>query len=106
MKEGALDELVKAIRKVNAGGKYISASLAEKLVSRLEAFDKPPHENLSNREFQILCMIAQGKSLKNIADKLCIGEKTVSTYRSRIMEKMKIGTNSGLTRYALENKLI
>jgi DNA-binding NarL/FixJ family response regulator len=106
MKEGAPDELVKAIRKVNAGGKYISASLAEKLVSRLEAFDKPPHENLSNREFQILCMIAQGKSLKNIADELCIGEKTVSTYRSRIMEKMKIGTNSGLTRYALENKLI
>jgi len=106
MKEGAPDELVKAIRKVNAGGKYISASLAEKLVSRLEAFDKPPHENLSNREFQILCMIAQGKSLKNIADELCIGEKTVSTYRSRIMEKMKICTNSGLTRYALENKLI
>jgi DNA-binding NarL/FixJ family response regulator len=106
MKEGAPDELVKAIRKVNAGGKYVSASLAEKLVSHLEAFDKPPHENLSNREFQILCMIAQGKSLKSIADELCIGEKTVSTYRSRIMEKMKIGTNSGLTRYALENKLI
>jgi DNA-binding NarL/FixJ family response regulator len=106
MKEGAPDELVKAIRKVNAGGKYVSASLAEKLVSHLEAFDKPPHENLSNREFQILCMIAQGKSLKNIADELCIGEKTVSTYRSRILEKMKICTNSGLTRYALENKLI
>ena len=106
MKEGAPDELVKAIRKVNVGGKYISASLAEKLVSHLDAFNKPPHENLSNREFQILCMIAQGKSLKNIADELCIGEKTVSTYRSRIMEKMKIGTNSGLTRYALENKLI
>jgi DNA-binding NarL/FixJ family response regulator len=106
MKEGAPEELVKAIRKVNAGGKYVSASLAEKLVSHLDAFDKPPHENLSDREFQILCMIAQGKSLKNIADELCIGEKTVSTYRSRIMEKMKIGTNSGLTRYALENKLI
>ena len=106
MKEGAPEELVTAIRKVNAGGKYVSASLAEKLVSHLDAFDKPPHENLSNREFQILCMIAQGKSLKNIADELCIGEKTVSTYRSRIMGKMKIGTNSGLTRYALENKLI
>jgi DNA-binding NarL/FixJ family response regulator len=106
MKEGASDELVKAIRKVNAGGKYVSASLAEKLVSHLDALDKPPHENLSNREFQILCMIAQGKSLKSIADELCVGEKTVSTYRSRIMEKMKICTNSGLTRYALENKLI
>jgi DNA-binding NarL/FixJ family response regulator len=106
MKEGAPDELVKAIRKVNAGGKYVSASLAEKLVSHLDAFDKPPHENLSNREFQILCMIAQGKSLKSIADELCVGEKTVSTYRSRIMEKMKMSTNSDLTRYALENHLV
>jgi two-component system invasion response regulator UvrY len=106
MKEGAPEELVKAIRKVTAGGKYISASLAEKLVSHLDASDKPPHENLSDREFQILCMIAQGKSLKSIAGELCVGEKTVSTYRSRIMEKMKIGTNSGLTRYALENHLV
>jgi two-component system invasion response regulator UvrY len=106
MKEGATDELVKAIRKVNAGGKYVSASLAEKLVSHLDAFDKPPHENLSNREFQILCMIAQGKSLKSIAVELCVGEKTVSTYRSRIMEKMKMSTNSDLTRYALENHLV
>jgi two-component system, NarL family, invasion response regulator UvrY len=106
MKEGAPEELVKAIRKVTAGGKYISASLAEKLVSYLDACDKPPHENLSDREFQILCMIAQGKSLKNIADELCIGEKTVSTYRSRIMEKMKMCTNADLTRYALENHFV
>jgi len=106
MKEGAAEELVKAIRKVNAGGKYISASLAEKLVSHLDAFDKPPHENLSNREFQILCLIAEGKTPKGIADELCISEKTVSTYRSRILEKMEISTNSGLTRYALENKLV
>jgi two-component system invasion response regulator UvrY len=106
MKEGAPEELVKAIRKVNAGGKYVSASLAEKLVSHLSAVDKPPHENLSNREFQILCMIAQGKSLKSIADELCVSEKTVSTYRSRIMEKMRMSTNSDLTRYALENHLV
>jgi DNA-binding NarL/FixJ family response regulator len=106
MKEGASDELVKAIRKVNAGGKYVSASLAEKLVSHLGALDKPPHENLSNREFQILCMIAQGKSLKSIAGELCVGEKTVSTYRSRILGKMKMSTNSDLTRYALENHLV
>jgi len=106
MKDGAPEELVKAIRKVNAGGKYVSASLAEKLVSHLGAFDKPPHENLSDREFQILCMIVQGKSLKSIAGELCVGEKTVSTYRSRIMEKMKLSTNSDLTRYALENHLV
>jgi two-component system invasion response regulator UvrY len=106
MKEGAPDELVKAIRKVNAGGKYVSASLAEQLVSRPGAFDRPPHENLSNREFQILCMIARGKSLKSIADELCVGEKTVSTYRSRIMEKMKMSTNYDLICYASEHHLV
>ena len=106
MKEGAPEELVLAIRKVNAGGKYVSASLAEKLVYQLGALDKPPHENLSDREFQILCMIAEGKTPKDIADKLCISEKTVSTYRTRILEKMKMSTNAGLTRYALENHLV
>ena len=106
MKEGAPEELVKAIRKVSAGGKYVSASLAEKLVSNLGAFDKPPHENLSNREFQILCMIAGGKSLKGIAEELHLSEKTVSTYRSRILEKMKMNTNADVTRYALEHHLV
>jgi DNA-binding NarL/FixJ family response regulator len=106
MKEGAPEELVKAIRKVNAGGKYVSASLAEKLVSHLDASDKPPHENLSDREYQILCLIAGGKSLKGIADELCISEKTVSTYRSRILEKMKMSTNADLTRYALDHHLV
>jgi two-component system invasion response regulator UvrY len=106
MKEGAPEELVKAIRKVHAGGKYVSASLAEKLASHLDTSDKPPHENLSDREFQILCMIAKGESLKGISDELCISEKTVSTYRSRILEKMKMSTNSDLTRYALENHLV
>jgi two-component system invasion response regulator UvrY len=106
MKEGATDELVKAIRKVNAGGKYVSSSLAERLASHLDTSNKLPHENLSDREFQILCMIAKGKSLKGIADELCISEKTVSTYRRRIMVKMKMLTNSDLTRYSLENHLV
>jgi len=106
MKEGAPEELVSAIRKVNAGGKYVSASLAEKLVSHLGALDKPLHENLSDREFQILCLIAWGKSLKDIAHELCISEKTVSTYRARILEKMKMSTNSDLTRYALDHHLV
>ncbi len=106
MKEGAPEELVKAIRKVHAGGKYVSASLAEKLASHLDTSDKSPHENLSDREFQILCMIAKGESLKGIADELCISEKTVSTYRSRIMEKMKMSTNSDLTRYAIDHHLV
>ena len=106
MKEAAPEELIKAIRKVNAGGKYVSASLAEKLVFHLDASDKPDHENLSDREFQILCLIAGGKSLKGIADELCISEKTVSTYRSRIMEKMKMSTNADLIHFALENHLV
>ena len=106
MKEGAPEELVKAIRKVNAGGKYVSASLAEKLLSHQDASDKPPHEKLSDREFQILCLITGGKSLKGIADELCISEKTVSTYRARILEKMKMSTNADLTRYALDHHLV
>ena len=105
MKESAPDELVKAIRKVNSGGKYVSASLAEKLISQDVASEKPSHESLSNREFQILCMIAQGKSLKSIAGELCVSEKTVSSYRSRVMEKMKMSTNSDLTLYASEHHL-
>ena len=106
MKEGAPEELVKAIRKVNAGGKYVSESLAEKMVSHLAALDKPPHENLSDREFQIMCLIATGKSLKEIGMTLCISEKTVSTYRARLLEKMHMKTNSDLVGYALKNKLI
>ncbi len=106
MKETALTELVKAIRKVNSGGKYVSAPLADKLISQIDTSEKPSHESLSNREFQILCMIAQGKPLKNIADELCVSAKTVSTYRSRIMEKMKMSTNSDLIRYASEHHLV
>ena len=106
MKEAAPEELIKAIRKVNAGGKYVSASLAEELVFHLDASDKPAHKNLSDREFQILCLIAGGTSLKGIAYELCISEKTVSTYRTRIFEKMKISTNADLIRYALDHHLV
>lgn len=106
MKESDTEEVVKAIRRVIAGGKYVSASLAEKIVSHPDASGKPPHENLSDREFQILCMMAEGKSLKSIASKLRISEKTVSTYRSRVLEKMKMNTNADLTRYALEHHLV
>jgi DNA-binding NarL/FixJ family response regulator len=106
MKESALTELVKAIRKVSSGGRYVSAVLAEKMVFHPDAYEKQSHESLSNREFQIFCMIAQGKALKSIAYELCVSEKTVSTYRSRILEKMTMYNNSDLIRYALEHKLI
>lgn len=105
-KDSAPEELVKALRRVVSGRKYISASLAERLADDLETSDKPPHENLSDREYQILCMIAKGEALKGIADELCISEKTVSTYRVRVLEKMKMSTNTGLTRYAIDHHLI
>jgi DNA-binding NarL/FixJ family response regulator len=106
MKNSIPEELITAIRKVASGGKYISSSLAEKLASEPASPDTRLHEKLSNREFQIMCLIATGKSLKEIGAALCISDKTVSSYRSRIMEKMKMNTNSDLTRYALEHHLV
>jgi len=106
-KEKAPEELVKAIKKVLAGGKYVSATLAETLVSGLEAdTDKPAYESLSDREYQVLRMIASGKTVKEIADELSLSMKTISTYRTRILEKLRMRTNAELTYYALANKLV
>jgi two-component system, NarL family, invasion response regulator UvrY len=106
-KERAPDELITAIRKVSMGGKYITSSLAEKLAFELEVdTKKPPHKTLSDREFQVMCMIAKGRTIKNIAEELFLSPKTVSTYRSRILEKMKMKSNEELTHYAINNHLI
>ena len=106
-KETAPEELIAAIRKVLAGGKYISAAVAEKLVLDLEnAADKPPHENLSDREYQIMCMIAAGREVGEIASELSLSIKTISTYRARILEKMRMSTNAQLTFYAIKNSLV
>jgi DNA-binding NarL/FixJ family response regulator len=106
-KESAADQLVAAIRKVAQGGKYVSPALAEKLVFDLDTdSDKPPHEKLSDREFQVLCMIASGKTVTEIAIELALSVKTVSTYRSRILEKMDMQRNSDLTHYAIQQGLI
>lgn len=106
-KESAPEELVKAIRKVLAGGKYVSASLAEKLVLALEADDKkPPHETLSDREYQVMCLIASGKTVGEIADELSLSVKTISTYRARILEKMSLKSNAALTHYAVQQRLV
>jgi DNA-binding NarL/FixJ family response regulator len=106
-KESAPDELITAIRKVSMGGKYITSSLAEKLAFELELdAEKPPHESLSDREFQVMCMIAKGKAIKDIAEELYLSPKTVSTYRSRILEKMKMKSNGELIHYAINNHLI
>jgi len=106
-KESASDELVVAIRKVSQGGKYISSSLAEKLAFELEAGHKQaPHETLSDREYQVMCMIASGKTVMEIAQELMLSEKTISTYRSRILEKMNMKNNAELTYYAIKNQLV
>jgi DNA-binding NarL/FixJ family response regulator len=106
-KESAPSELVMAIRQISQGKKYISPSLAEKLAIDLELSpDKLPHEILSDREYQVMCMIASGKTLKEIADGLSLSIKTISTYRSRILEKMNMKTNAELTHYAIKSNLV
>ena len=106
-KASAPQELIGAIRKVAHGGKYVTTSLAEKLISEMEIHtEKLPHERLSNREYQIMLMLAEGKSVSNVADELCLSVKTISTYRSRVMEKMGMKKNAELTLYAVHNKLI
>ncbi len=105
-KHSAPVELVKAIRKAVSGGKYISSSLAERLALDLESGERPPHEILSGREFAVMCMIASGKRLNEIAEKLFISPKTVTTFRTRILEKMGMKTNADLTHYVIKNKLV
>ena len=106
-KASASELLIEAIRKVAKGKKFISPALAEKLVSDLNKdSDKPPHENLTDREFQVCILIASGKKLKAIADELHLSINTVSTYRSRILEKMDMQSNADLIHYAIKNNLI
>lgn len=106
-KETAPKELVNAIRKIHAGGKYVSAALAERLVSDLDSdSNKKPHEILSDREFQVLRMIAAGKDVDEIADDLFISVKTVRTYRDRILDKLKLKNDVEIARYAIKNKLL
>jgi len=106
-KESASEELALAVRKILGGGRYVSASLAEKLVANLdESADKPLHELLSDREHEVMRMIAAGTPLTDIGEKLHVSVKTISSYRARIMEKMQMKSNAELTRYAITNRLI
>ncbi len=100
------DELRKAILKVVKGGRYISPSLAETIVFDLTAGDKPLHEYLSNRELEVMCLISSGKTVGEIAELLALSNKTISTYRRRILDKMRMRTNAELTHYAFQNKLV
>jgi len=100
-------ELVKAIKKVISGGRYVSADLAERLAFDLgRDTDRAPHEILSDREFEVMGLIASGKTVGEIADILSLSDSTISTYRTRILEKMAMKTNAEITHYAIQNKLV
>jgi two-component system invasion response regulator UvrY len=106
-KQTAPEELITAVKKVLEGGRYISAALADRLAADLQRdSDRPVHTTLSNRELQVMRMIAEGKSLKEIAAELSISVKTVGTYHTRLLEKMGAKSDVELTRYALLNKLV
>jgi DNA-binding NarL/FixJ family response regulator len=100
-------ELVKAINKVMEGGVYVSPALAERLVFDLgSGSDRAPHETLSDREFEVMCLIASGKTVGEIAEMLNLSDRTISTYRARILEKMGMKTSAEITHYAIQNKLV
>ncbi len=106
-KDCSIPQLAEAIRKVYEGRKYISPALAEKLAENLESnFETPRHQSLSNREYQVLCLIAAGETVSEIASKLSLSVATISTYRSRILDKMKLSNNSQLIYYSIKNGLI
>jgi len=106
-KASAPEELVGAIKKVLAGGRYVSTGLAEKLAADLSVnTDKPPQEFLSNREYQVLRLLASGKIVSEIAEELRLSVKTISTYRARVLEKMHLRNNAQLMHYAMENHLV
>jgi len=106
-KECASEELTVAIRKAVSGGKYVSPSLAEKLALELEDGSRArPHESLSDREYRVMWMIASGKSITHIAEELFLSPNTISTYRIRILKKLKLENNADLVRYAIEHRLM
>jgi DNA-binding NarL/FixJ family response regulator len=105
-KRSAPSELVTAIRTVAQGRKYITASLAEKLAESFDGLNQPPHQKLSDREYQVLIELARGNTISEIAEILNLSVNTISTYRSRILEKMNLNNTAELIHYAIQNKLV
>lgn len=106
-KDSPRAELVNAINKVIGGGKYVSTALAENLIADLErGTERPPHESLSEREFEVLRLIASGRTVTEIASLLSLSDRTISTYRARLLEKMGMKTNAELTHYGIKNGLV
>ena len=104
-KESVPQELCRAVRKVSSGGKYITPTLAEQLAAEVQSSDRPAHEELSNREYQVMLMIAAGKVPKEIGDELSLSAKTVGTYRTRVLDKMKLKNNAEIMRYVVDRGL-
>jgi two-component system, NarL family, invasion response regulator UvrY len=104
-KESASRELCQAVRKLLNGGKYISAGVAEHLATEIQSRGNDPHESLSNREYQVMLLIAAGRVPKEIGQELSLSTKTISTYRSRILEKLKLRNNAEIMRYVVDRKL-
>jgi len=106
-KESAGDELVQAVRKVHARGRYLTSRVAETIAGQLHrGADRRPHELLSNREYQVLCLLGRACSVKDIARELHLSEKTISTYRARLLDKMQAQSTAELIRYAVQNRLV
>ena len=106
-KKSVADELVSAVKKASQGGNYLTSSLAEKLAFAIRDDSQlPPHEKLSNREYEVMCKIASGKTVKEIAQELCLSGKTISTYRTHILEKMDMKNNAEITYYAIKKGLV
>lgn len=106
-KESAAEELLAALRKIHSGGKYVSPALGERLAQTVEkGFEVAPHERLSTREFQVMVQLASGKTVTEIAEELHLSVKTISTYRSRVLEKMSLRNNAELMHYAIEEGLV
>jgi DNA-binding NarL/FixJ family response regulator len=106
-KESAPEELVNAVRKILAGGQYVSPTLAEKLALGLRRDStRSPHETLSDREHEVMCRIASGKTVTEIAGELSLSAKTISTYRARILEKLGVKNSAEITRYAIRTGLV
>jgi len=105
-KASSRNELREAVLKVIKGGRYVSSSMAERMVFDLTSSEKLPHEQLSDRELEVLCLIASGRTVGEIAASLTLSDKTISTYRRRILDKMQLNTNAELTHYAIKNGLV
>jgi len=105
-KESAPEQMVTAVTRVASGGRYVSPKLAELLAFDLAHLNEEPHQSLSDREFEVLCMIASGERIKDIAEKLCLSVKTVSSHRARILSKMRMKSNADLIRYMLEHDML